>query len=233
MAFKRKIGKGAEVELIRFNSTQVGWTKRWFLALEEAHGSTSIVLMAPKGNNNTAATFFSPNSSRIWIHDVVFQCRINDPSWWRRWIVPNHTNNKISIETDGTQKQEQVIITSISTAGSLSDFDFRVLNFRVFQELPWRPHPGDSRFDSSKCFTVDVSCMFELCLFLCGDFVRFCFSSDRCQKRCLERKHGSQSFLVCSQIFVAVHWWFHWTRSKTSFSYMIGNARGRSRGSHE
>ena len=86
--------------------------------------------------------------------------------------LPNHTNNQISIETDGTQKQEQVIITSISTAGSLSDFDFRVLNFRVFQELPWRPHPGDSRFDSSKCFTVDVSSMFELCLFLCGDFVR-------------------------------------------------------------
>lgn len=27
-------------------------------------------------------------------------------------------------------------------AGSLSDFDFRVLNFRVFQEIPWRPHPG-------------------------------------------------------------------------------------------
>jgi len=27
--------------------------------------------------------------------------------------------------------------------GSLSDFDFRVLNFRVFQEIPWRPHPGE------------------------------------------------------------------------------------------
>ena len=29
-----------------------------------------------------------------------------------------------------------------TSAGSLSDFDFRVLNFRVFQEIPWRPHPG-------------------------------------------------------------------------------------------
>jgi len=31
--------------------------------------------------------------------------------------------------------------------GSLSDFDFRVLNFRVFQELPWRPHPGEGPED--------------------------------------------------------------------------------------
>ncbi|CAE7801969.1 unnamed protein product [Symbiodinium microadriaticum] len=49
----------------------------------------------------------------------------------RRWHLKMHL---------GRWVDKEVIFSP--GGGSFADFDFRVLNFRVFQELPWRPHPG-------------------------------------------------------------------------------------------
>lgn len=50
----------------------------------------------------------------------------------RRWHLKMHL---------GRWVDKEVIFSP--GGGSLSDFDFRVLNFRVFQEIPWRPQPGE------------------------------------------------------------------------------------------
>ncbi|CAJ1358141.1 unnamed protein product, partial [Effrenium voratum] len=53
----------------------------------------------------------------------------------RRWHLKMHL---------GRWVDKEVIFSP--GGGSLADFDFRVLNFRVFQELPWRP-PGEEQDD--------------------------------------------------------------------------------------
>ena len=106
MAFKQKIGKGADVELIHFNSTQVGWTKRWFLALEEAMSPHRLSWWLPR----VTTTWPPPFSLQILL---VFEYS----TWWcismsDQWSImmkkmncfQTIQNNKISIETDGTQK---------------------------------------------------------------------------------------------------------------------------------
>ncbi|CAK9092096.1 unnamed protein product [Durusdinium trenchii] len=50
----------------------------------------------------------------------------------RRWHLKMHL---------GRWVDKEVIFSP--GGGTFSDFDFRVLNFRVFQEIPWRPHPGE------------------------------------------------------------------------------------------